>query len=173
LEEAKNPAHVHAITFTTLKAKATIITSIAVVAAFGFSNLVADGAIFQSNPLLSPIGYLLLIDWRRLMSWQVCALSSAVLSIILVFWVNEASVRRGVAVDTGDTRLLRKAERQFGWIERLMRLRFVIFMLFWLLVGAHATLYANSRHCWFTLSPTLQSWALYTYGDHLPQDHCS
>ena len=54
---------------------------------------------FQHNPLLTPLSYLLLVDWT-LRPWQVCALMGSVLSIMLVFLVNDVSGKVAVVLDS-------------------------------------------------------------------------
>jgi hypothetical protein len=118
--------------------------------------------------LLTPLGYLLLIDWK-LRPWQVCAILGAALSVALVYLVNDVSGQYRIAQDTGDAELLNAAERKFGWIERLSRIRLLVLLAFWGLVGIHALLYANSTQCWFSLPPQLLAWAQDIYGDRLPR----
>jgi hypothetical protein len=74
-----------------------------------------------------------------------------------------------IAQDTRDAKLLKAAQSKFGWIERLSRFRFLVFLAFWGLVGTHMVLYVNSKQCWFSLSPKLQEWAQGVYGDRLPR----
>ena len=45
------------------------------------------------------------------------------LSLVIVFLVNDASGESRIAQDTGDGKLLKAASDKFGWIERLFRVR--------------------------------------------------
>jgi hypothetical protein len=139
--------------------------------AFAVANLVLSGAVFQQNPLLTPLGYLLLIDWTPRL-WQICALAGSVLSLALVFMLDHVAGEYRIARESGDFNTARAAERKFGWIERLSRLRLILFIMFWLMVGTQALLYFNYHRCWFSVPPKVQDWAKSLYGDHLPPDHC-
>jgi hypothetical protein len=172
LRKARNPALIEWDVMGSLWAKTSIFLASASLLTFAVINLALDGAVFQRNPLLTPLGYLLLVDWT-LRPWQVCALVGSVLSIVLVFLVNDVSGKYRIAQEAHDTGLIRTAERNFGWIERLARLRLLFVIVFWCLVGAHATLYVNSTRCWFLLPPGADSWAKDIYGDRLPPDNCS
>jgi hypothetical protein len=139
--------------------------------AFVVANLVLSGTVFQQNPMLTPLGYLLLIDWTPRL-WQVCAVLGSALSLAIVFMLDHLVREYKIAQEDGDLELMRASERKFGWIERLSRLRFLLFIVFWLMVGTHAILYFNSHRCWFSVPPKFQEWAKSIYGDHLPPDHC-
>jgi hypothetical protein len=168
LHRARNPALFHFRVMGTLWARTTIVLSCITVITFGIS---LASTIHQQNPLLTPLGYLLVVDWR-LQLWQVCAVAGSVLSLVIVFMIDYASREYRFAGETRDANLLRVAERKFGWIERVSRVRLLIVVLFWVLVGTHATLYFNGQRCWFSLTPAWQGWAQYIYGDRLPPDHC-
>jgi hypothetical protein len=172
LRQARNPALLRWSMMGSLWAKTSIVLACASLLAFAAANLVLDGTVFKQNPLLTPLGYLLLVDWR-LRPWQICGILSSLLSLALVFRVNYVSGEYRIAQQTSDLELLHAAERKFGWIERLARLRLLFVILFWCLVGTHAMLYVNGERCWFSLPPTLHDWAQDIYGDRLPPQNCS
>jgi hypothetical protein len=176
LRQARNPSVLRWNVTGSLWAKASIASAGAFLLWFVATNLVVNGVIFQHNPLVTPYGYLLLVHWKFIRLWQVCALVGAVLSIALVILVNDASGKFCIAEKTRDDELKAKTERYFGWIERLARLRSLFVIAFWCLVGGQATLYINSTRCWFsltpTLHPTLHTWAQDIYGDRLPPETC-
>jgi hypothetical protein len=172
LKKARNPALIRWDVMGSLWAKASIITTCISLGWFAFANLVLSGAMFHHNPFLTPIGYLFWVKWS-LRPWQICGFAASALSILLVFWVDDVSGKYRIAQDTNDAELIRAEERKFGWIERLARLRLVFVILFWCLVGAHATLYVNSTRCWSSLPPRLHTWAQDIYGDRLPPEDCS
>ena len=172
LKRVQNPALFHWQALGSLWAKTSIALAVLSLTAFVAVNFVSDSAVFERNPLLTPVGYFLLMDWN-LQIWQVCALLAAVLSIVIVYLVNDVSGQYRIAQDTGDATLLEAATNKYGWIERLTRLRLLVLLAFWGLVGTHAVLYANSTKCWFSLPPALQGWAKDIYGDRLPRsDKC-
>ena len=154
-----------------LWAKASIALALAWLLWFATANLVFNGAVFEHNPLLTPLGYLLLVDWS-VRPWQVCALAGSVLSIVLVFLVNNVSGKYRIGQEIHDARLIRQADRNFGRIERLARLRLLFVIAFWCLVGTHAVFYVNSTRCWFSLPPSLHNWAQDIYGDRLSPEKC-
>jgi hypothetical protein len=169
LKRVQNPKLFHWQVMGSLWAKTSIALAILSLLAFALANLVLDGAIFHKDPLLTPIGYLLLIDWNSVWPWQLSAVAAALLSIVIVYLVNDVSGQYRIAQETTDNKLLAKATSKFGWIERLVRLRFLFLLVFWGLVGTHAFLFANSTYCWFSLPPALQEWAKEVYGDRYPQ----
>jgi hypothetical protein len=154
-----------------LWAKTSIALAVLSLVAFAAAHL--GPLVFAPNELLVPMARLLLIDWSSLWSWQVCALLASVLSIAIVYLVDDVSWRYRHAKRRNDAKLLEAATSKYGRIERLTRFRFLLLLAFWGLVGTHAFLYANSQQCWFSLSPALQGWAQEIYGDRLPQsDKC-
>jgi hypothetical protein len=171
LRQARNPILFHWKLMGSLWARTSIMLSFLSLLAFAVSNLVINGTVFQRNPLLTPLGYLLLVDWTPRL-WQICPVVGSLLSVALVFLVNDASGEYRIARDADDKELLNASERKFGWIERIARLRLLVVLLFWCLVATHAMLYINSQHCWFSLPAKLQHWVQVIYGDRLPPDSC-
>jgi hypothetical protein len=151
--------------------KTSILFSCASLAAFLAANLIGSGAIFENNPLLTPLGYLVLIDWTPRL-WQISALVVSVLSLALVFMVSSVNGEYEIAAESGDKTALKIAERKFGYLQRIGRLRFIFALLFWLLVIGQALLYLNQRRCFFQPSTELQIWARTIYGSHYPGDRC-
>jgi hypothetical protein len=169
LKRAQNPALFHWKVMGSLWAKTSIGLA-------GLSLLAFAGASFHSlvlgnNELLVPVERLLLIDWKSLWSWQLCALLGSVLSLAIVFLVNDVNGEYRIAQNTNDAKLLRTAQSKFGRIERLSRFRFLVLLAFWGLVGTHAVLYVNSTQCWFSLPPSMQEWAQDIYGDRIPRSN--
>jgi hypothetical protein len=168
LKRIQNPALFHWQVMGSLWAKTSIALAILSVAAFVAVNFVFDGAVFERNPLLTPIGYVLLIDWK-LWPWQVCALSAAALSILIVYMVNDVSGQYRIAQEMKDAKLQERATGQYGWIERLTRVRFLLLLGFWLLIGTHAFLYANVSQGWYlSFPPEMVTWMVAIYGDRFP-----
>jgi len=172
LKQAKNPTLFHWKIRRSLWAKTSIALSIATIVSFIIANLVLTGAVLHNNPLLTLFGYFLLVDWN-LRPWQVLTVVIAALSIGIVYWVDDVGGDFSYARQQQDNELLTRAERRFGWIERLTRLRLVLVVVLWVMVGAQALLYFNSFGCWFNMPPNVQSWAQWVYGDRLPESRCS
>jgi hypothetical protein len=171
LKRVQNPALFHWEVMGSLWARTSIVLACFSLFAFGIAHF--GTLVFGENDLLIPAGRLLALDWTSLWSWQVFALMASVLSLALVFLVNDVSGRYRIAQEHGDAKLLAAAQSRFGWIERLARVRFLVLLVFWGLVGTHALLYVNSQQCWFSLSPELQTMAKRVYGDRLPRsDKC-
>ena len=151
-----------------LWAKTSILVASASLLTIAGANLLFDGTLFKDNPLITPLGYLLLLDWTP-RPWQICAVSASVLSILLVYWTNDISGQFRIAKTSGDAELLKRATVRFGWLERLSRLRLLFVLAFWLLVGTHALLYFNSTKCDLQLPDKAKEWAGNIYGTHFPQ----
>jgi hypothetical protein len=167
LKKAQNPALFHWKVLGSLWAKVSIVLASLSLLAFVAAHF--HSLALGNSELLVPVERLLLIDWKSLWSWQVCALLGSVLSLAIVFLLNDVNGEYQIAQDTRDAKLLKAAQSKFGWIERLSRFRFLVFLAFWGLVGTHMVLYVNSKQCWFSLSPKLQEWAQGVYGDRLPR----
>jgi hypothetical protein len=166
LDRARNPELFRWKVMGSLWAKASIGVAAATLIAFVGANFYP--AFFTSNPYLTPLGYLLLIDWN-LWPWQVFALLGAAMSVLLVVLVNDVSGEYAIAERQGNARLRNVAEWKFGWIERLGRARLIVFILFWLIVGTHGLLFLNSQKCWLTLPTAVHEWATSIYGERLPR----
>jgi hypothetical protein len=95
----------------------------------------------------------------------------ALLSLGIVFWIDDAAGEYRNAEKNGDPAQLNSANRKLGWIG-LARLRLVLMLALWFLVGGQALLYFNSLNCWFSVPANVESWAKWAYGDKLPEKHC-
>jgi hypothetical protein len=135
------------------------------------TNLIERGAIFQPNPFLTVLGYMFLVDWSA-PPWQVLALAVAVLNVAVVCWIDYVGHDYRDAAEHHDQRLLARAEHKFGWIERLLRLRLLLVLAFWVIVAGHTVLYFNTRKCWFTVPSSIERSAQLIYGDRLPPNVC-
>lgn len=155
-----------------LWAKTTVLVSFIMIASFLVANLVETGAIFQTNPLLTPLGYLLLIDWTPRV-WQISALAVSVLSIALIFMLNAVSGEYRIAQEAGDQTAVRVAEWKFNLIQRCARLKLLCALVFWCLVVTQALLYFNGKQCWFEISPRAKEWTQTILGNRFPPDHCT
>jgi hypothetical protein len=155
-----------------LWAKASILIAFLSLLAFICTNAFLDGAIFEKNPLITPIGYFLLLDWR-LQPWQICAILASAMSVVLVFWMDHIAGRFRIAENTGDTALQRTVMTELGWMERFARLRFLFVLSFWFLVAAHALLYLNGQTCAVHLPDYVQRLAHTIYGNRTPKNLCT
>jgi hypothetical protein len=155
----------------TLWAKTSIILAVVTVATFIVSNFFLSGAVFRENPFLSVLGFVFVVDWS-LRPWQVLAVTTALISIGILFWIDNVARDYRFATGHQDGPLLAHAERGFAQIERLLRFRLLLVIAFWLLVGVHTLLYFDSMKCWFTLSANVEAWAQWVYGDRFPPSHC-
>jgi hypothetical protein len=171
IRQARNPELFRWKIMGSLWARTSILLSFASLLVFVAANLVPSGAFLEPNPLLTPLGYLLLIDWTPRL-WQICPIVGSILSIWLVFRTNDVSGEYRIAHEAADSVLLRAADRKLGRLERFARLRLVVFLIFWVLVGFHALLYVNGQRCWFALTPRLEELAKTIYGTRLPLSQC-
>jgi hypothetical protein len=76
-----------------------------------------------------------------------------------------------IAKDKDDSTLLKAAERKYGWIERITRLRFLVLLVFCGLVGTQAFLYISSRGLSFSFPPEFLKWTQDIYGEHFPRSN--
>ena len=168
----KNPKLVRFRITGSLWARTTILVSCLSLLAFISGSLFLDGTIFKTNPLLTPLGYLLIIDWEPRL-WQLSAISASALSLTLVFLVNSASGEYEIARDSGTRADIEAAERKFYSLERLARFRLLVVISFWLLVGGQALLFLNGKYCWLKVSPSIERFAQTIYGSHFPENGCN
>ena len=167
LRHAHNPAEFRRRTLSSLWAKATIAATLLTLVGFLITNFLLNAAVFDANPLLTVLGYFLLFDWSS-PPWQLLLLATSVLSLSIVFLIDDTGGQYRVGVQTGDIALVARAKRKLGWIERLARLRLVLAVMFWLIVGSHTVLYFNSLKCWSRLPVNVQAWAEWVYGQRMP-----
>jgi len=171
LVRAKHPELFRQQILETLWAKASIVLAVLTILIFFIVNFLLGAVIFEANPFLSVFGYVFLIDWTD-RPWQTLALLAAILSIVIVFWIDSSAREYAYALRTSDSQLIIRVNRKFGWIERILRIRFLLVLMFWFIVGGHAILYFNSLKCWIDIPQRVQTWAGSIYGERLPQRRC-
>jgi hypothetical protein len=172
LQRSKQPLRFYRKVVGTLWAKASIATAILAIGSFLITNLIFSGVVFQKNELLTVFGFFILADWS-IKPWQILTIALSVLSVGIVFWLDDVVGDYQEAEEHNNVLLLKASTKKLGWIERLMRLRLVLAMLFWFTVGAHTLLYFNSLKCWFFLPHNVENWAIWIYGDRMPPEKCS
>ena len=128
-----------------LKSKATILTSCAVLLAFFATNFLLPRAWLEPNSFISPLGYL--FSFTAPLPWQIPALAAAGLSIVLVLLINDAEGKRQIAETTDDVELAFHAMRLSAWVERLDRVRLIASGAFWILALVQAVDYFNNARC--------------------------
>jgi hypothetical protein len=171
LKWANDPAEFRRTTIDGLWARTRIAIAALTIIAFLFSKLIMSGALFEPNPFLTKLGYLLNINWN-LTSWQFLALLAAVLTIAIMYLVDEVVAQHRRALRNNNRHELSSAARKLGLIERLVRMRFLAVILLWLLLGTQAGLYWNSRDCHFRFPTNVQSWIVWIYGANTPEPLC-
>jgi hypothetical protein len=171
LQSARNPNLVHLKVIGSLWAKVNIMLCFFIVIIFVITNFVLDGQVFERNPLLVPIGRILLVDWTGKM-WQIYCVIGPVWSLSHVFLVDYASREYQISIDTDNHELRAAVERKFYRIDLSQRLRFVFSFIWCIIAGVQAVLYFNGERCWFSTPPNLRSWAQQIYGVHLPPNYC-
>ena len=157
---------------STLWAKTNIGLAVLAIFGFCFVNIVLSGAILQKNPLWTVFGYFLLVDWSS-RGWELFAVLLPIASIAIVYLVDAANRDYREAVENNDRVELARIEQKLSWVERLVRLRFILTLAFWILVGAQTFLYLNSRGCWLTVPTNVRAWAGLIYGARTPCPICS
>jgi hypothetical protein len=171
VRRARDPTLFHTEIINNPQGWARIAFSAAVILSFLTSNLLSHSALLQHNPFLTAIDYLFVVDWSVLPT-QLLAPFIALLSLAIVFWLDYEKRDYQHAILTNNGPLREHAERQFGWIERIVRLRSTLLLLYWLLFGGHLLLYFNSLHCWFAVPENVASNAQWLYGARMPHGNC-
>jgi hypothetical protein len=170
---AKNPDWFHAQVMETRWSRNMRIFSYFSIITFVTVSLwrtLNEGAL-PNNPFLNAVGYALSIDWVST-PWQLLGVAGALLSLATVYLVDWDFRKYRVAVETRDTVLAAEAIRHFGRIERLARVRTMLFIAYCVIVALHAVLVFNHQACVFTPSRNLQSWSKAIYGDRTPPAEC-
>ena len=155
LRQAKDPTLFRRQTVRSLWGMTSIALSFITIVTFVVANFVLNGAIFRANPLLTMFGYVFVVDWA-VAPWQLLALASALLSVAMVYRLDYVGGEYQHAIDVRNPALRDGALRKFGWIERVGRLRLLLVLLFWMIVGAHTLLYFNSLKCWFDVPANVE-----------------
>ena len=172
LRRAKDPDEFRRTTIQSLWAKTNLVVSSVAIVIFIWVNFVQSGALFRENPLLTVLEYFFVVDWS-LRPWQFLSVALAVLSVVIVFLMDDAAGQYHHSKTKMDEVLLARAESKFGWIERLTRLRLIFAITLFILVGVHSLLYLNSLKCWIELRPNVELWSQFIYGDRVPPMQCS
>jgi hypothetical protein len=158
---ANDPDILHVAVLSSLWARARIALSVIVLCSFIFVNVLP---LPLQNPFLTPLGLFLIAKWD-IPWWQVLSLVISVIGIIVVLWLDFAYRIARVASSRNDERILRRARIQIEWVERLIRLRNVLTILFWLVVGFHGSLYVNAQNCSIAVPDYVQDFAVVRHDD--------
>ncbi|WP_315826105.1 hypothetical protein [Bradyrhizobium sp. SZCCHNG3015] len=170
---ASKPAWFHAKIAETRWARLTRLAcyfSIILFIISSFCRTTMKGTL-PENPFLNVVGYSFSVDWSTT-PWQLLGVAGSLLSLTSYYLVDWNYRKYCVANDTQDPSLAREALLQFVWIERLTRVRSLLFLAYCALVGFHALLVFNSHSCWFIPSDTLQASAETVYGEYTPVPEC-
>jgi len=158
-------------------AKISILLAVGTIISFIWANLISTGKIFKvnPNPLLTVIGYLLLID--GVPPWQLLLLAVAILTLIIALCVDRVGRlhkirQKKIRQKRGDAASVARAERQIAWIDWFVRLQRVLLIVFLLMFGGQAILYFNSLKCWCSLPANVEYWAKLIYSSKFPHAQC-
>jgi hypothetical protein len=124
------------------------------------------------NPFLNIVGYAFSIDWSST-PWQLLAVAGAFLSIVAVRLVDLNFQKFQTALETKDDVLVSNALSRLSCIERLCRLRTLLFLAYCTLVSFQAILVWNAHACWFIPYPFVDAVAQSFYHGYLPPSQCS
>ena len=171
-QRAREPSLFHGKRTSVSGVKRALCSPVATLLAFLVTNLLLTGAIFRTNPLLTVLGYLFVVNWS-LPPWQLLALSPAILSLVIVFRINYVIGEYEYAKKEGREDLIAQALHKLGWVEFLTRLRLVLVVMFWLAVGCHTVLYFNGLKCWFIPRSDVMQYARFIYGNRTPEQNCA
>jgi hypothetical protein len=124
------------------------------------------------NPFLNVVGYALVINWAAT-PWQLLGVTGSLLSVGILYAIDWAYRKSQAAKATNDSLLEAEALRQFGWIERLSRIRSLLFICYCGAVGLQAILVFDARSCWFVPASSIQRLADSLYGNKVPINRCA
>lgn len=71
------------------------------------------------------------------------------LSLVIVFLVNDVRGESRIAQDTGDGKLLKAVSDKFGWIERLSRVRLLVLAVLGPRWDIYGDRFPRSNECLF------------------------
>jgi hypothetical protein len=149
-----------------LRAKASYIVAAFSILSFIVTNIVLTPDFMAGNPLLIVYGFLFLANWD-LYPWQALSLCLAVLSWVILFWVDELGIEHDYAT-IHDQSMLPSVLRKFAALELVTRLRFMLLVLYMIVVGPQIILYLNYKQCLMTPAPKVLLWATELYGNRAP-----
>ena len=167
-KRAQNPEDFHEDVRHSLWGKTVIALSLVTLFGFFYYALTPPLLNGERNPLIHVLGYLFLIDWSKIQYAQGLLLALAVLAIIILYWLDDAFCRLRRALRDKKLADERWARGEIARIERLSRIRPVLFAIYVGLFGFHTVLVLNAKSCWFTPPQHVQSFALTLYGDLTP-----
>lgn len=170
LWRAHDPEEFRRATIGSLWAKANIVVALTTLCVFVFGNILLT--LPATNPLITVFGYIFVVDWSAIFPYQILVLLLAGLSIGLVFLVDDAVGQHRHAMSKEAENLLIRSSSKLRWIERLARIRLILFLLFNLCVAGQTLLYINSLKCWFSVPENITSWGAWIYGDRMPESLC-
>jgi len=171
LKHAKDPDEFRRRVIGSLWAKTNLGLSIITIA---IGLLIVAWKLLASdvkNPLLTTLGYLLVVDWN-VRPWHALALMVAVLAILIVYLIDDAGGQYQVANKNGNEKMVAWARKKFALAEGIVRLRLLLVVALWCIIGAQALLYFNSRQCWFNVPPNVADKAQWIYGDRYAPAVC-
>ena len=163
LRHAREPRLFFRRTLRSLGGWVSIIVAVATLAAFGLANVVLTPAFFHGTPPLAIIGAMLVVHWS-LPPWQTLSVIAAVLTLAIAWWLDLANIAYNYGRDTGKPEIVAAAERRIGWIERLARVRLLVTIVYFAVMGGYTVLYLDSLQCWFTPPVWLRPSIVWLYG---------
>ena len=165
--ESRRPELFHWRRRHSLRAKVTYFLAALSIASFLVTNIALAPDLLTGNPLLVVYGYFFLIDWTALYPWQMLSLCMAVISLVILFRMDNLGGEYEYA-KTHDSDYLKTVERKFVALEFVVRVRSIFWVLYIVIVGSHIALYLNYRQCLITPAPKVQLWATELYGNRTP-----
>lgn len=172
LSRAYDPDEFQRTTVGSLWAKTSIVLALITICGFIIANIIFTGAFLESNPLITVLGYAFIIDWSAVFPYQIITLVLAGLSVFIVYAVDDAAGQHRHAVSKNDKTLLSRSETKFRLLERIVRVRLILFILLNLSVACQTVFNVNSLKCWFDVPANIGIWVHWVYGDHFARTHC-
>ena len=165
---ANDPVLFRNLMFRTLWGWTSLFMAGVTILAWVLPALPWRAVIHHRQVFLSPIGYLWVVNWSEQQYNQLLGLVMALLTLAIALRINYVGVRYDRADRIGNDALKAQAVRSFEWVEVWARLRSLLQIPFWLLVGGYMVLFANAWSCQVTPPVWLTSAAQMLYGRRAP-----
>ncbi len=154
---------VHWRVIGSLLGKASIATSIATLSVYIFTNLQWNK--LTDLPHISIVEFLFLIDIDKNI-WSILAAIIAILGIFILFYVDELKSQE-------DGRTRKSSLLNIEFISFMIRFRFVLVVILWILTAIHLAYVINSTRCIIDINQQIRSFYELIFTKYLPKTECT
>jgi len=175
VKRAKDPEYFYEDIAKSLWGITNIVTSLGAVVIFIVANAAPDIFLkYRENPYIHILGSVFLVDWSRVYIWQWIGVAGAIIAIAVVYSLDAQIRAFRRAERRGNQRELLTCLQRIAWIERLVRAKSGLWIVFMMVTLLQAALVLNSKKCWLSPGPEVTSALEAIYGKWMPKnDTCS